>query len=158
MEMRTWREVWLRWRERLLYLVFGGLTTLLDFAISFCLYRLWGVEAEGAAWLLHVADVLAWTAAVLFAFVTNRRFVFQSQRKGFLPIMGELFAFAGGRVFTFLLQEGIMAVFVTWLGLNAYLFRILAAVLVVILNYIISKLLVFRKKKTRETEASSEKE
>ncbi len=150
--MRNWKEVWLRWREKILYLIFGGLTTLLDFAISFCLYRLWQVEADGAEGMLHLADAIAWMAAVLFAFVTNRRYVFQSRKKGLLPIMGELFTFAGGRVATFLLQEGIMAVFVTILGWNAYLFRILAAVLVVILNYIISKLLVFRKGKRKEQE------
>jgi putative flippase GtrA len=92
---------------------------------------------------------------VAFAYVTNRIWVFESKRRGFLPILGEIAAFAGGRVVTLLLQEAIMAVFCTWLGLNMYLFKIIAAVLVVILNYFISKLLVFRKSK-RETGGSTE--
>ena len=65
----------------------------------------------------------------------------------FLPIMGELFSFAGGRVVTFLLQEGVVLLFFNLMKMNYYLVRIIAAVLVIILNYVISKLFVFRKKK-----------
>ncbi len=144
--MKTIKAIWQKYREQGLYLIFGGLTTAIDWVISFALYYVWSGAMETAPALVHVADVIAWTAAVLFAFVTNRIFVFESRQKGFLPIARELFTFAGGRVFTLLLQEAIMAVFVTWLGLNVYLFRIIAAVLVIILNYIISKLIVFRKK------------
>ena len=136
-----------KYREQLLSLIFGGLTTAIDWAISFLLYYLWDGVMQTTPALVHVADVIAWVAAVTFAFVTNRIWVFESCKKGFLPIMGELCSFAGGRVFTLLLQEAVMAVFVTWLGLNKYVFRILAAILVIVLNYFISKLIVFRKKK-----------
>ena len=83
--------------------------------------------------------------------MTNRIWVFESKRKGFFPIVCEIAAFAGGRVLTLLLQEAIMGIFCTWLGLNEYLFKVIAAVLVIILNYFISKLLVFRKTR-REAE------
>ena len=136
-----------KYREQLLYLIFGGLTTVIDWVISFLLYYLWDGAMQNIPALVHVADVIAWVAAVSFAFITNRIWVFESRKKGFLPIMGELVSFAGGRVLTLLLQEAIMAVFVTWLGLNKYMFRILAAILVIVLNYFISKLIVFRKKK-----------
>ena len=135
-----------KYREQLLYLIFGVLTTAVDFGVSFLLYRFWVDSANAASVTLHIADVIAWTAAVIFAYVTNRIWVFESQKKGFLPIAKELIGFAGGRVFTLLLQEAIMLVFVTWLGANKYLFRILAAVFVVVLNYVISKLLIFKKK------------
>jgi putative flippase GtrA len=131
------------------------MTTVVDWSVSFLLYYLWGDAIEATPLLLHGADVIAWVAAVAFAYVTNRIWVFESKRRGFLPILGEIAAFAGGRVVTLLLQEAIMAVFCTWLGLNMYLFKIIAAVLVVILNYFISKLLVFRKSK-RETGGSTE--
>lgn len=144
------KDIYLKYKEQLLYLIFGGLTTVVDFAISFLLYYLWTDAMQDSAWLVHVADGIAWVAAVTFAFVTNRVWVFESNKRGFLPVMGELVVFAGGRVATFLVQEGIMLLFVTWLGLNAYVFRILAAILVIVLNYIISKLLVFRKKKEKE--------
>ena len=84
---------------------------------------------------------------MLFAFFTNRVWVFRSDRRGFLPILLELFSFAGGRVLTFLLQEGVIALFYGVLALNKYAVRIGAAILVILLNHVISKLLVFRKKK-----------
>lgn len=141
------KEVCKRHKEKLLYLIFGGLTTVVDWAISFALYYVWSVQIESNPVLVHGVDILAWVAAVTFAYVTNRIWVFKSDKNGFFPILGEIFSFAGGRVFTLLMQEAIMAVFVTWLGWNVYVFRVIAAILVIIANYIISKLLVFRKRK-----------
>ncbi len=141
------KELWEKHRSVLLYVIFGGLTTLVDWCIRFALY--WGFAGpmEQYPLLLHAFDVVAWIAAVLFAFVTNRIWVFDSKKRGFLPVLGELVSFAGGRVLTLLLQEALMFIFCTWLGLNEYIITVVAAVLVVILNYFISKFLVFRKKK-----------
>jgi putative flippase GtrA len=140
------KEIFQKYREQILYLVFGGLTTVVDFAVSFLLYRLWLDGFNAPDGFLHLADLIAWAAAVAFAYVTNRIWVFESKRRGFVPIVGEIAAFAGGRVFTLLLQEVLMAIFFTWLGFNEYIVKIVAAVLVVILNYFISKIFVFRKK------------
>ena len=142
------KALWGKHRAVLLYLIFGGLTTVVDFTVCFLLYRLdlhvW-VTPELDIYT-HVADVIGWICAVLFAFVTNRVWVFQSTAKGFLPVARELGTFAGGRVGTLLLQEGGMFVFCTWLGFDRYVMRIVAAVAVIVLNYFISKWLVFRKK------------
>ena len=140
------RTLCVKYKEQLLYLIFGGLTTLVDAGITFALYHFWIDATQAPVAMVHLADVIPWVVAVLFAFVTNRLFVFESKKKGFLPIMGELVSFAGGRVLTLLLQELIIFVFVTRLAYNKYLFRILAMVLVMVLNYVISKLVVFRKK------------
>ena len=134
-----------KYREPLLYLIFGGLTTLVDWVVSFLLYGVWDAAIDANVFLIHGANVIAWIAAVLFAFVTNRIWVFQSRQHGAVAILGELLTFAGGRVVTLLLQEGIFFVFVDLLAQNQYVVKIAAAVLVVILNYVISKLLVFRK-------------
>ena len=146
--IEKWKTLLHRYREQLLYLIFGGLTTLVDWGISFLLYYFWGEAIEAQIYLIHAANVIAWAAAVLFAYVTNRIWVFQSPRKGFLPIMSELLTFAGGRVMTLLLQELIFLVFVDWMRLNEYIIKLGAAVLVVIANYFISKFFVFRKKKS----------
>ena len=125
-------------KEILLYLVFGVLTTAVDWGITFLLY---------AAHLnVHLADVLAWIAAVLFAFVTNRRLVFQSKKQRPLDVCKELSGFAGGRVLTLLLQELIVLLLYDVLLWNPYVVKILAAVVVVALNYVISKFLIFKKK------------
>lgn len=141
------KELLIRYKSVILYIIFGGLTTVIDWGVTFVLYYLWGDAIEANNLLIHGADVIAWVAAVLFAFVTNRIWVFESKKHGFLPVLGELIAFAGGRVVTLLLQEGMIALLFTWLGLNKYLVKVLAAVVVIILNYFISKLFVFRKKK-----------
>ena len=140
------KHLLMTYREQVLYLIFGGLTTVVDWGVSFLLYYFWGTAIENTVYLIHVANILAWTAAVLFAFVTNRKWVFQSRRHGFLPVLGELGAFAGGRVLTLLLQEGMFFVFFDLLSWTEYAIKLIAAVLVIVLNYIISKLLVFRKK------------
>ena len=139
-------ELLKKYKSIILYIIFGGLTTVVDWSVSFTLYYLWGDAFEATPWLIHGANVIAWVAAVAFAYVTNRIWVFESKRRGFVPIVGEIAAFAGGRVFTLLLQEVLMAIFFTWLGFNEYIVKIVAAVLVVILNYFISKIFVFRKK------------
>lgn len=128
----------LKSREILLYLIFGVLTTLVDWCVSFGLYQ--------TAMNVHLANTLAWAAAVLFAYVTNRIWVFRSRRRGLLSIAAELCGFAGGRIATLLMQEAVFAVFCDWLGMSEYLIKLVAAVLVVVGNYIISKLLIFRKK------------
>ena len=143
-----------KYRSVILYIIFGGMTTVIDWTVSFLLYYFWGEAIDATPILLHGANVIAWVAAVAFAYVTNRIWVFESKRRGFVPIICEIAAFAGGRVLTLLLQEIIMGVFCTWLGLNEYLFKLVAAVLVIILNYFISKILVFRKTR-RETEQES---
>ena len=139
-------ELLKKYKSIILYIIFGGLTTVVDWSVSFTLYYLWGDAIEATPWLIHGANVIAWVAAVAFAYVTNRIWVFESKRRGFVPIIGEIAAFAGGRVFTLLLQEVLMAIFFTCLGFNEYIVKIVAAVLVVILNYFISKIFVFRKK------------
>ncbi len=139
-----------KYKSVILYIIFGGLTTVIDWGVSFLLYYLWGDAIDATPILLHGANVVAWVAAVAFAYVTNRIWVFESRRRGFLPILGEIAAFAGGRVTTLVLQEILMAVFCTWLGFNEYIMKLIAAVFVVILNYFISKLFVFRKQKTAD--------
>jgi len=134
------------YREQLSYLFFGVLTTAVDWSVSFLLYFFWGDAIAANVYLIHLANLIAWSLAVGFAFVTNRLWVFRSHRRGALPILGELCGFVGGRVATLLLQEGIFFVFFDLLAMNEYLIKISAAVLIVILNYLISKLLVFRKK------------
>jgi len=119
---------------------------VVDWLVSFVLYYLLDGAIQQNALFIQVADVTAWVCAVTFAYVTNRKWVFESKKKGFLPIAAELGSFAGGRVVTFLIQEGIIFVCCNLLLLNVYAVKIAASVIVVILNYFISKLLVFRKK------------
>ena len=127
----------------LLYLFFGALTTLVDLAVSaLCVYVL-GIDEI-------VSTLIAWVAAVAFAYVTNRIWVFVSSARGAREITLEALKFAGGRVGTFLLSEASVAVFVTWLRFDYMIVRIVSSVVVVILNFILGKWFVFRKSRKNQ--------
>jgi putative flippase GtrA len=119
----------------LLYLLFGGLTTV----VSIVTYALFLPVVSPL-----IANIFSWVAAVTFAYVTNRTWVFASKEKG-LAIIQEAFAFYGGRVFTLGLEEVVLYVFITLLFFPPLTVKVFAQVIVLILNYVISKLFVFKK-------------
>jgi putative flippase GtrA len=120
------------------YLFFGVLTTVVNWLVYFPLYNWAEVSAT-------VSTVIAWVVAVAFAYLTNKPFVFRSHDWSWKAVKPELAKFLGCRI-----GSGVMEVFVMWLTVevlfwNGNLMKILVSVLVVILNYVGSKLLVFRK-------------
>ena len=119
----------------LLYLLFGGLTTV----VSIGTYALFLPVVSPL-----IANIFSWVAAVTFAYVTNRTWVFASKEKG-LAIIQEAFAFYGGRVFTLGLEEVVLYVFITLLFFPPLTVKVFAQVIVLILNYVITKLFVFKK-------------
>ncbi len=126
-------------KEILMFLVFGVLTTAVDFGISYMLYP---TELN-----IHVIHVISWIGAVAFAYVTNRIFVFESKTRGFGAILREIAAFAAGRALTLVLQELVVFVLHDKLDISEYVVKLPAAVIVVVLNFIIGKLVVFRRAK-----------
>ena len=137
--MERIRKLIFQYRHELLYLIFGALTTLVNFVVYLGATRLVGMGTTAA-------NALAWLLAVLFAYLTNRTWVFESQARGAREIGAELLRFMAGRVATGLMDIAIMYVSVDLLGANDVVMKILSNVLVIILNYVISKLMVFRKK------------
>jgi len=135
-------------RELVTYVIFGGLTTVVDWGISFVLYQ--------TDMNTHVVNVIAWTAAVLFAFVTNKIWVFRSRTKAASRVMGELIAFAGGRVLSLGVQELLFVLAVDLLDWNRTLVKIPVAVLVVIINYFLTKFVFRKKQDTTPRQAESE--
>ncbi len=132
------KELCLKNKEVILYLIFGVCTTAVDWTIRFIF-----LKENMPMPLVHTIDAIAWMAAVTFAYITNRIFVFESRTKGFRGILIEVLKFAGSRIATFIIQEIIVALIFRLLPPSAVV--IITSVLVVILNYIFSKLIVFRK-------------
>lgn len=135
-------------REIVTYLVFGALTT----AVNFGAYTLMKAILGGAPFVyekssVHIANTFAWIAAVVFAFFTNKSFVFESKSYEKKVFAREFFSFVGARVATFLIEEAGLFVMNTWLGWNDFLVKVIVAVAVIILNYVFSKILVFKRKK-----------
>ncbi len=129
-------------KKLILYVIFGVLTTVVDFAVSIALYSVINH---------HAANVIAWICAVIFAFVVNKIWVFNSKRTSIQAVSAEFAGFCGGRVFSLLLQEGIFLVAVDMLSFKTLPVKLAAAVIVVIVNYILSKL-VFEKNIKKDKE------
>lgn len=92
--------------------------------------------------MLQIANIMSWIAGVSFAYITNRKYVFKSTNKN---IYGELGSFVGSRVATLVIDMLIMFVGVTWLGKNDSVVKIISQFVVVVSNYLLSKIFVFRK-------------
>lgn len=126
-----------KYRETLLYLVFGALTTAVNWAVYYPLHN-------SAGFLAVSAKSIAWIVAVLFAFFTNKPFVFESYDWSLKTVKSEFFKFIGGRFGSGLFESLVMFVTVDLLYWNGNLMYIVVSVFVVIMNYILSKV-VFKR-------------
>ena len=133
------KELFHKHYDIFVYLVFGVLTTIVNYIVYLPCYNLLGLSSA-------VSNVIAWAAAVAFAFVTNKPFVFHSHDWSAKTVVPELTKFLGTRLGSGALETAILFLFVDLLHMNGNLWKLITSVLVVILNYIGSKLLVFRKK------------
>ena len=124
-------------KQVLMYLLFGGITFFLNIAFYILFYSLWGINEL-------IANILCWILCVLFQYFTNRTWVFDGRTEGVSDFIKQLVSFFGGRLFTLAVEEIIIAVFITGLGLNSLLVKLAAQVVVIVLNYIISKMVVFK--------------
>lgn len=136
-----------KYKEIILYIIVGVLTTAVSFSVQWLFTDVILVNVVTKA---TIASIIAWIASVLFAFFANKLIVFErKQREGFFKELGLFYA---SRAFTGVLEIGSIFVFVTILGSNWWVVKIIATIVVLILNYILSKFIVFRKKKQEEKE------
>ena len=136
--LRRFYDVYAKYKEILLYILFGGVATVVSIG-SFVLCE------TGLGLDALVANAFSWVITVSFAFVTNRTWGFRSQAKG-KAIFGEMVSFFGGRVLTLVFEEAVLLVLITWLHFDSLLVKVAAQVGVLVFNYLISKFITFRKK------------
>ena len=132
------KQLFVKYRELILYVFFGGLTTLVNWGLYWLLANPLGVPY---LWATAIAQI----ASILFAYVTNRIWVFQSKARGFREVSLEMLRFFGARGVSFFLDLGCMYVGVDLLHINDTWMKLLAKILVIIANYVFSKVFVFRK-------------
>ncbi len=125
-------------REGLLYLFFGGVTTVVSWG-SFLLFH------SLLLWNEHTANILSWILAVLVAFLTNRRWVFCADEKKGGSFLFQMLTFYASRLSTLGCQELLLLIFVTLIGWAAIPVRAAAEIIVLLLNYVLSKFLIFKK-------------
>lgn len=129
-----------KYRQVLTYLVFGVLTTAVNYIVYLPCHNLLEIPAS-------VSNMISWAAAVVFAFLTNKPFVFQSHDWSGKTVVPEFLKFVGSRVVSGGVETGILLLTVDILHGNGNVWKLITSVLVVILNYVGSKLLVFRKQR-----------
>lgn len=120
------------------YLFFGVLTTAVNYLVYLPVYNLLHFSAS-------VSNAIAWVAAVAFAYLTNKPFVFKSHDWSRQTVIPELTKFVSYRLGSGILETLILLLTVDLLGWNGNIWKLVTSVLVVVLNYIASKLLVFKK-------------
>lgn len=145
-------------RETVSYLIFGVLTSIVNFSV----FKLVDMTFEKAfaADLTLLTNFIAWVVSVVFAFITNKLFVFESKSWKANVIAKEIPSFIGARVFSLGVEELGLFVFITWLGFDSFVLEILPgfalggkmlvkialAVIVVVMNYVFSKFIIFKNK------------
>ena len=142
------KEFFVKYKEIILYLVFGVLTTAVSIG-TFALTELVGIHEL-------VGNIISWVVSVTFAFFTNRIWVFDAKTDSTKSFFVQFVLFYLSRIATFLVEELIIFVCVTLLHFNPMVIKIIAQVIVIVLNFVVSKLVVFRKKKTAEEDETTD--
>lgn len=137
--MNFFQPFYIKNKEILLYLFFGGLT----FIVSICSYACF---EYGVGLNPLIANLFSWVLAVLFAYITNRIWVFETVASKLKEIFREILSFFGGRIATLVLEELILYVGIELLDINSILVKVIGQIVVIILNYFISKFYVFSTK------------
>ncbi len=146
----TVKKLLIKYQELISYVFFGGLTTLVNIVVYWL-----------CADVLHIhyliSNALAWISAVLFAYVTNRTWVFKSKKRGTSAIFKEFSLFVSGRILSGLGDMLIMFICVSLLTLPGLIAKIASNVFVVIFNYVFSKLIIFRKSPDERKKCNNKK-
>lgn len=134
--MKKVKEIFLKYKSVILYILFGGLTTLVNIVVYFACSCLKFSTA--------VSTLTAWLLSVLFAYITNRKYVFGSKSAGTKAVFKEISNFFLSRLATGLLDLAVMLLFVDILEFNGMFIKVISNMVVIVLNYILSKFLVFK--------------
>ena len=139
--MEKIKEMYLKYKEIINYLIFGVLTTVVSLAVYYiCVYTFLNPENVVQ---LQIANIISWVAGVAFAYATNRKFVFESKEENKLKEAGK---FVTSRITTLLMDMAIMFIGVTLCKFNDKIIKLISQVVVIVMNYLLSKIIVFKKK------------
>jgi putative flippase GtrA len=133
-------EMFQKYKETILYLVFGVLSTLINIGTyAFCT-RVLGIN-------YYISNIIAWLVAVIFAYITNKFYVFESKSIEYKYVIKELLSFMSCRVLSGVIELILMFIMLNLLLINDFIVKIITNIVVVILNFIFSKLIVFKNEK-----------
>lgn len=134
------KKIYIKYKQIILYLLFGILTTIINIVGFNICVDVFHIEYK-------ISNIIAWIISVVFAFITNKILVFESKSIKGKIFRKEILSFIGVRLFSLFIDMTIMIVFIDIIGVSKNIAKIVANIVVIILNYILSKLIVFKKEK-----------
>lgn len=143
--MKKIKDLFIKYQEIISYLIFGVLTTVISLATYYLL--VYTILDPNKGFELQIANIISWIAAVTFAYFTNRKYVFKSNKEKRLK---EAFNFYLSRLSTLLIDMFLMWLLVTKLSFNDKVIKMIVQIAVIVLNYVFSKFLVFGKQSLNE--------
>ena len=137
--MKKIMEIYKKYEEKINYLIFGILTTIVNLIVyAFCT-KLFSIN-------YMISNIIAWILSVLFAYITNKKYVFKSKCDSNKKVIYEIFQFFKYRVLSFIICDMLLlCLFVELLNMNDMIAKVIIQVVVIVLNYLFSKLFVFKK-------------
>lgn len=141
MERRLW-ALFRRYKEMILYVLFGGFTTLVNIVVYLASTKFFHMD-------LVLSNVLAWILSVLVAYLTNKIFVFESKIWNAKLLLREFVSFVGARLVSGLFDTAFLYVTVEYFHLWDVAMKIVSNIVVIIMNFVFSKVFIFRKKEAQ---------
>jgi len=135
------KHYYLKHKEIINYLIFGILTTIINLLAYYLL--VYTIFNPNKPIELQITNIISWLVAITFAYITNKKYVFNSKEN---KILKEIIKFYSSRLTTLFIEMLLMFIFVTLYNLNDKFIKIIISIIVIILNYLLSKLLVFKRK------------
>ncbi len=129
-------------KEGMRYLVFGVLSTIINIIVFAICEKILHLSTI-------ISNVIAWIIAVLFAYVTNKLYVFDSKTTKKQELAKEILSFFSARIFTLVIETIFLKIVIDKLGFNEILMKIISNVIVIVLNYVFSKIFIFKEEKNR---------
>lgn len=136
------KNIYSKHKEIINYLIFGILSTIVNLLTYYIL--IFTLFNSNNPIELQITNIISWIISVTFSYITNKIYVFQSNNEN---ITKEIIKFYSSRLTTLFLDILLMFIFVTIFNLNDKIIKLIVAIIIIILNYILSKLIVFKQKK-----------
>lgn len=141
--MEKIKELWKKYEEAISYLFWGGVAFFVSMALFYFFANVMDLYEQ-------IANTISWILCVVFTYFTNRTFVFKSKSRGISGMGKEFVSFISARVATLLIENAILFVLIDLLTMNNMLAKLFGQAVVIVSNYILSKLWIFKKKEKRQ--------
>ena len=145
------KRLFFKYKGLILYAFFGVCTTLINWGVYYLCYN-----------ILHIPNVastvIAWLLAIAFAFITNKLWVFDSKSFQNKTLLYEIWTFLVSRIATGILDVGIMYIAVDVCAMNSTIWKLISNIIIIVLNYILSKLVIFKKRKSKSSNNQDQQE